>query len=398
MQEQRSGELSVEWQLMLACACNQITDELISDRLIQEIPRLNVDRFLKLVRRHRVTPLVCSSLVGLRDAGVPVPIMEPLAKRQLTIARKNMRLAEELGQIAKLLHDQGIPVWPFKGPILAVDVCGGLHRRQFIDLDLLIRPGDLVPTLEVLQSLGYRNADAAVENLSGKRLRQFLKRFKSHTVIHPGGRSSVDIHWRLSEDAGLFSRSFEELISSDSSCRVGGVHFPTMPANVAVQYLAFHACKHGCTRLSWLCDFALAARKIDPHDWNSMLRELPQQTVRMIAAALIMIENLSLIGPIDQHVDQFEAWRHRLKFPTAMMMSALYSDDEKAINGANVGLLRWKLSGNIRYFVDSLFRAVLPKQDDLAKAGVLKPHLSRWNHLAKLASRGSKSRQPPKGS
>ena len=322
-----------------------------------------------------------------------VPIIDQLARRQLSIARKNQRLVQELCQIVTLLKDQKIQVWPFKGPVLAKDVYGGLHRRQFIDLDLLITPDDLVPTLEVLQSLGYRNADAAVENLSGKRLRQFLRRFKSHTVIHPGGRSSVDVHWRLSEDAGLFSLPFEELIASPTTCHVGGIDFPTMPADVAVQYLAFHACKHGCTRLSWLCDFAMAARKIRPEDWNSTLQELPQQSSRMVAAALMMLENLSLTAPLDQHIDQFETWRSTLEVPVSMMMDALYSDDEKYINGTNVGLLRWKLSGNFRYFVDSLFRAVLPKQDDLAEAGILKPHLSRWNHLASVVS--GCGRRPP---
>ncbi len=378
---------------MLGCVRNQIADEPISDRLIQELSNLSDDRFLKLVRRHRVTPLVCASLVGLRDTGVTVPIIDQLARRQLSIARKNQRLVQELCQIVTLLKDQKIQVWPFKGPVLAKDVYGGLHRRQFIDLDLLITPDDLVPTLEVLQSLGYRNADAAVENLSGKRLRQFLRRFKSHTVIHPGGRSSVDVHWRLSEDAGLFSLPFEELIASPTTCHVGGIDFPTMPADVAVQYLAFHACKHGCTRLSWLCDFAMAARKIRPEDWNSTLQELPQQSSRMVAAALMMLENLSLTAPLDQHIDQFETWRSTLEVPVSMMMDALYSDDEKYINGTNVGLLRWKLSGNFRYFVDSLFRAVLPKQDDLAEAGILKPHLSRWNHLASVVS--GCGRRPP---
>lgn len=88
-----------------------------------------------------------------------------------------------------------------------------------------------------------------------------------------------------------------------------------------------------------------AEKKIEAGHWSQLLDESPPQTARMIVAALIMLENLSLAASLDGIIADDSAWRRTLNFSTSMMMRALYSDDEKAINGANVGLLRWKLSG-----------------------------------------------------
>lgn len=382
---------------MLNCVREHISGSSCAQERQNLVAGIDWGRFLKIAQQHRVVPHVCATLITTSSSDMPDSVVKRLSKLQLGIARKNMRLTGELRQILSDLSDQNVQAIPFKGPILAIDLYGGLHRRQFIDLDLLIRPEDLVPTLAVLQRRRYTHANRAVENLSGDRLKQFLKRFKSHTVLDSKRTYSIDVHWRLSEDATLFAIPYDELFTTDSHCDIGGTIVPTMTTEQAVPYHAFHACKHGCTRLSWLCDFAHYAKRIPDDGWNQLLDSQPRQTARMVVAALMMLQNLSLIDALDDRIDNMTVWRRKLGYATAMMMRALCSEDDRAINGANVGLLRWKLSGNPRYFVDSLFRAVLPKQDDLVESGLLKPHFSRWSYLIK---RGTKvvTRRPPESS
>ena len=382
---------------MLDCVREHITGSSCAQGRQNLISGIDWGCFLKLVQRHRVVPHVCAALINSSPSDMPNSVVKRLSKLQLTIARKNMRLVGELRQILSDLGEQDVQAIPFKGPILAIDLYGGLYRRQFIDLDLLIRPEDLAPTLAVLQRRGYTHANRAVENLSGDRLKQFLKRFKSHTVLDSKSTYSIDVHWRLSEDATLFAIPYDELFTTDSHCDIGGTIVPTMSTEQAVPYHAFHACKHGCTRLSWLCDFAHYAKRIPDDGWNQLLDSQPRQTARMVVAAMMMLENLSLTDSLDDRIDGMDGWRRKLGHATAMMMRALCSDNERAINGTNVGLLRWKLSGNPRYFVDGLFRAVLPKQDDLVEAGLLKPHFSRWNYLIKRGAKVITGRPPESG-
>jgi len=85
-----------------------------------------------------------------------------------------------------------------------------------------VKPDSLLDALRALKKLGYRNTESAIENLSGRRLAKFLRRFKSHTLRHSSRTFTVDLHWPLSEDATLYSVPFDELLAVDSSCASGG--------------------------------------------------------------------------------------------------------------------------------------------------------------------------------
>ena len=115
----------------------------------------------------------------------------------------------------------------------------------------------------------------------------------------------------------------------------------------------------------------------------------------MVVAAMIMLESLSLTGPLDDRIRDMVTWRRKLRSVTSMMLRALVAEDGRTIHGANVGLLRWRLSGNLQFFVDSILRAFLPKQDDFVERGLLRPHLSRWNYLVNRGVKSISEQKPP---
>lgn len=198
----------------------------------------------------------------------------------------------------------------------------------------------------------------------------------------------------LTKDVALYSVPFDELQSAGASCTIGGEVVKTMSPCRALEYLAFHACKHGWMRLSWLCDVAQTARRIPDEDWNSMFDGQRPAVARMIVAAMLMLESLALTDSLDQRIPDITTWRRKLDHPVSMMQRALLAEKGRSIHGANVGLLRWKLSGNLQFFMDSVLRMVMPKQYDLVEPGIMGPHLSRWNYLANRGAKAITDRKP----
>lgn len=385
---------SLEWEFLLTCVRTQLTESAFEFD-DGSVAQLDWDRFLHLSQRHRVAPHVHAALSASPGLRIPDTVTEQLSKLQADVVEKNLQLTAELLKLLREFDSRDLPVIPFKGPVLAFDLYGGLHRRQFVDLDILVKPDSLLDALRALKKLGYRNTDSALDNLSGRRLVKFLRRFKSHTLIHSSRKFTVDLHWRLSEDAALYSVPFDELLSAGSSCEISGEVVRTMSPRRSLEYLAFHACKHGCMRLSWLCDVAWAARRIPDANWNSMLEEQRPEVARMIVAAMLMLESLSLTDPLMKRIDNIESWRRKLSHPLSIMQHALLAEKGRSVHGANVGLLRWKLSGNLKFFVDSILRMVMPKQYDLVEPGIIGPHLSRWNYLAGRGAKAFAARNTP---
>ena len=136
---------SIEERLLLACARG-------------ERPAapggLDWDRLLSYAARQRLMPALCWGLGG--SDGVPMNVGERLRRAFQETARRNLLLAGELLELLELFAGRGVRAIPFKGPVLAAALYGDLARREFFDLDLLIRLEDLGAAQEVLESRGYR--------------------------------------------------------------------------------------------------------------------------------------------------------------------------------------------------------------------------------------------------
>ena len=62
----------------------------------------------------------------------------------------------ELLRLLTLFESAGIPAIPYKGPLLASLVYGKIARRQFCDLDILVRKRGFPKARRLLLSQDYR--------------------------------------------------------------------------------------------------------------------------------------------------------------------------------------------------------------------------------------------------
>ncbi len=105
------------------------------------------------------------------------------------------KLVRELARLSALLTAAGHEFILLKGPYLAARFFGGIDRRVFHDLDILVR-GEQVPAVErLLRDSGYIRKSTVLINES------LTARF-THAFDFTKSEVALDLHWLLSANAG----------------------------------------------------------------------------------------------------------------------------------------------------------------------------------------------------
>ncbi len=93
---------------------------------------------LDIANLERMLPLLYKNLILISPKKVPPAVMTHLRNEFLLNSSRNMKLTRELLFIIDNFDAKGIPIMPFKGPVLAEQVYGDIALRSFVDLDLLV--------------------------------------------------------------------------------------------------------------------------------------------------------------------------------------------------------------------------------------------------------------------
>jgi len=108
-----------------------------------------------LAARHGLGPQLWRQLQSSPEL-VPRDFYAQVWSTQQRLARRNRELASELREVLMILNSAGIQALPYKGPMLALQLHGDVAMREFADLDLLLRPKDIIAAKACLQSAGFR--------------------------------------------------------------------------------------------------------------------------------------------------------------------------------------------------------------------------------------------------
>ncbi len=121
-------------------------------------PVMDWPRFQILATHHHLLPLAFRYLKSAANEGARVPAewLEYFKRQSMQIATFNLRATGILRRLQRLARDQGTRLVPIKGPALALWAYGDIALRQFEDLDLVVRRGELLQTVELFQQEGYR--------------------------------------------------------------------------------------------------------------------------------------------------------------------------------------------------------------------------------------------------
>lgn len=242
---------------------------------------------LGLAERHGLVPLLQRHLDALPDAPVPKPVRARLWARAHMISRRNALMTAELGAIVAQLESHGIGVVPYKGPTLAIRAYGDVALREFGDLDLLMRPGDIFQAKRILEARGYapvRELASAQEPLliASRRDYELGLADRARGIL-------VELHWRgdpharvpALEDRGWW-QALPRMTISGGSCA-------TLATDELLLLLCLHGSKHFWSSLGWLVDVVELARREPQADWSRIhLMARRHGCERRLALAIVL--------------------------------------------------------------------------------------------------------------
>ena len=123
--------------------------------------------FLDLLRPHGVYPLMAYRLRAWPEVcRPPAEVMAWLNRVFLFAAARSMRAGRQIQEVVDALEAAGIPSVLLKGPALARTVYPDPALRQSTDIDLLVRPGNVIAAEGVLQEL-ILHMDSPAKTASG---------------------------------------------------------------------------------------------------------------------------------------------------------------------------------------------------------------------------------------
>ena len=168
-------------EMDLLCACASPAFAARTAEIFRGGVAVDWFRFMELATNHHVLPLVLRALKTVPEF-VPAGDLGRLRACQTAIAAYNLRAAATLRRLQERLDAEGIPLVPIKGPALAWLAHGDVALRQFEDLDLIVRRGELLRAVAVLEQEGFRLRELA----AGVDRAGFLGTLQNWSLEKPG--------------------------------------------------------------------------------------------------------------------------------------------------------------------------------------------------------------------
>jgi hypothetical protein len=228
---------------------------------------LDWDRFLPLAWRHGLMPLVYSSLLNSFAELVPAAHLQKVRDDFQHNTARNLLLVTELCRVLEEFEEHGISAIPYKGPALALQVYGDLKLRSFVDLDLLVRPGDETRAGAVLIARGYRphlDLSPAQESM--------LSRSECDRVYLREGRNIVlELHWAVAPPFFSLGVGTEAVLADCVRVEMCSSQVGVPSSEMLLVILCVNGTKDLWTALEPICSVNELVRRHPGLDWARVI-------------------------------------------------------------------------------------------------------------------------------
>lgn len=262
---------SLENQLIILCSQTSLSEE--NTKYISEILSRSIDwDFVKnIASRNGVLPLVSWNLLNNFAEQLSFENKEKITQYLYEHTQKNLRLTFKLIEAVNILEKENIEVLPFKGTTLAKIAYDNLALRQYVDLDVLVKPKDFEKTVEILLKNGYRT----IENIEGSNKKPLLlSGRKDIGLTNKDGSVRIELHWKLSGFHFAMPFEIDQLWNRLEKIDLGGKEINSLPFCDLFVYLCLHGSRHKWEKFSWITDLhelILNKKKQDEKfDWSKI--------------------------------------------------------------------------------------------------------------------------------
>jgi hypothetical protein len=295
-----------EHALLLSCCRARVRAADMADQR-QLADGLDSGRFLDLVERHLVAPLVWHNLRQHPEGTFDPALMAALATRYRDNAFSELAVTGETLKLHRLLSESDIPHCVLKGLPVGQRYYGGAGLRQAGDIDLLVPPAMLDEACRLLSEAGYRISNP-IDHLKPRQRSYFLFTDNQLELQAPGSGSVIELHWRPlqlpSSLAGL------DLAAQTNRWDVAGCRIPFLDDEETLLHLCAHGAKHAWYRMKWVFDLpnVLESRE---WDWPALRAKAQRyRCERELLLGLAIAEQLSnweVPPAVRPWLDEFDA-------------------------------------------------------------------------------------------
>jgi hypothetical protein len=216
---------------------------------------INWEYFKQLAKFHGVIPLVSHALKKLPSSCIADGTLKEYSSYvQASLVLKQL-IVQEMLTISRVFSQEGITVVPLKGPILALSIYERLEYREFQDLDLLVKPGDMSRAREILLSLGYTRRKGQSEETLYNNLTK-----KNNMFL-------IDLQHGLWGTSFYFSLDHEIFWSNLEKIQIQDQEILSFSPEILLILLCLHGNKHVWEYGKWICDIAELLRVKPNLDW-----------------------------------------------------------------------------------------------------------------------------------
>lgn len=249
---------------------------------------LNWAHLERLAAAHGVRPHLLRALNECAGAGEFGELPKSLQRFWRAHAARNLYAAGEVGRIAKCFDRRAIGFATFKGVALAATLYGDISRREFNDIDIIVRPADLDAAESALESCGYRAAQG-----SGREWRKaFLAYQRQYMFVRADSTLAVDLHWDFFPHDFVFPLKTSDIWNRLDHVSIAGRIVPTLDAETLAIYLIGHGAKEGWKTLGWVCDFADFYMRRPDIDWAALFHRLDRAGRERLLVGLLLATKL----------------------------------------------------------------------------------------------------------
>jgi hypothetical protein len=210
-----------------------------------------------------LSPLLYLQLSTVCPTLVPPAVMERLRTDYQSNAQHNAMLIRELLTIVERFNREGIPIIPYKDPLLARKVYGNVGIRVCTDLDVFIHKDDLARATEVLRTQGYTlmlqcidtigdalDVATAPDRVFAKDPAEFRHLAANNRVRRPfdfanDRAGKLELAWYFLPRGWSITRNTEPFWARARKVAVDGTHVCSFSPEDSLLLACIHGVKHG---------------------------------------------------------------------------------------------------------------------------------------------------------
>jgi hypothetical protein len=274
--------LALSPEFRLAVACSWIAPERLHHQQGELVASLcdagiDWDAFLALVGRHGIPVQALTVLRRCLGDGMPErPYRELLGRGRRKALTSTVQMAE-LVRINRLLRTHGIDIIPLKGVCLSQRLYGIPGVRASADMDVLIRPENLLAADRLLAAAGYRK----IFDLTERQTAAYQAHAQHVNYFSEESGQHLEVHWR---NHFWTREEMEDFWCGRETIMMMGEPFFCLDDSLLFLFLCDHGSRHAWFRMKWLSDIAMMLADESIHDGDAVLARADHRGLRRVLA------------------------------------------------------------------------------------------------------------------